>query len=553
MGALHRCETGECDEIGAVIRLRQLRLPIEHGPEDLLRLVRKQLRGVDVPQAAMHVHQRAVDARQGKPLKFSYTVDVEVPEAEEARLLQRARPGSLSRTPDMVYRFPESHRFAFAGQRPVIVGTGPAGLFAGLLLAQLGLRPILLERGKQAGPRARDVTRFWRTGEFNPESNVQFGEGGAGTFSDGKLYTQIKDRDNRCRKVLQELAAHGAPEDIMVNARPHIGTDKLITVLRHLRETIFSLGGEIRYESKVTDLRIEGGEVRGVTLAEGASLEADRVVLAVGHSARDVFALLQDKGIALEPKSFSIGVRIEHPQSMIDRTQFGRYAGHPKLGSAAYRFVHHGKDRRSVYSFCMCPGGLVVGAASEPGKLVTNGMSSYARDEANANAGFMVEVHPSDLAQGDALVGVQFQRDLEEKAFQLGGGDYRAPAQRLGDFMKGRASTGPGTVPPSFRPGVKWTDLRECLPDYVVRALKAAVPRIARRLPGFDHPDAVLTAVETRSSSPVRVTRGKDLQSISVRGLYPAGEGAGYAGGIISAAVDGLRVAEAVALTYAAS
>ncbi len=534
-----------------MIRLRQLKLPIDHDEDDLDRLAAKKLRRRELPAGALKIFQRAIDARQGKPLQFSYTVDVDLPEEEAEMILQRSKTRQIVRTPDMRYRFPERHVFRPGKQRPVIVGTGPAGLFAGLLLAQLGYRPILVERGKMAGPRARDVTRFWRTGEFDPESNVQFGEGGAGTFSDGKLYTQIKDRDNRCRKILEELAAHGAPEDVLVNARPHIGTDRLITVLRGLRETIHSLGGEIRYESRMTDFRLEGDRIAGIVLADGQEIPAEAVILAVGHSARDVFDLLVEKGVPLEPKPFSVGVRIEHPQSMIDRTQFGKFAGHPKLGSAAYRFVHHGRDRRSVYSFCMCPGGLVVGAASEPGRLVTNGMSSYARSEANANAGFMVEVHPSDLPGRGPLAGVEYQRELEEKAFQLGGGDYRAPAQLLGDFMKDRASTEVGSVKPSFRPGVTLTDLRKCLPDFVVEALKAAVPRIAKRLLGFDYPDAVLTAVESRSSSPVRVPRGDDFQSIGLPGLYPTGEGAGYAGGIISAAVDGLRVAEAVALREA--
>lgn len=533
-----------------MIRVRQLKLPIDHEESALLRLVESRLRLKEALSASsVDVFQRAVDARRGKPLKFSYTVDVSLDPALEDQCLERARSADVVRTPDMVYRFPEQHQFAPGASRPVIVGSGPCGLFACLLLAQLGLRPLLLERGKMAGPRARDVTRFWREGVFDSESNVQFGEGGAGTFSDGKLYTQIKDRDNRCRKILEELAAHGAPEDILVNARPHIGTDKLIKVLRHLRESIHRLGGEIRYESRVTDFNVNaGGALSGVVLSNGEVVPAEAAIFAVGHSARDVFEWMLKKEVPMEPKPFSVGVRIEHPQSLLDQTQYGKWAGHARLGSAAYRFVHHGKDRRSVYSFCMCPGGLVVGAASEEGRLVTNGMSSYARSESNANAGFMVEVHPDDLPADDALAGVRFQRELEEKAFALGGGDYRAPAQLLGDFMKDRPSEGPRSVKPSFRPGVVYTDLRRCLPEYVVRSLKEAVPRIAKQLPGFDHPDAVLTAVESRSSSPLRIQRGADFQCPSVPGLYPAGEGAGYAGGIISAAVDGLRVAEAVAL-----
>ncbi len=534
-----------------MIRLRQLNLRIDHEEEELHRAAARRLGLDDLPKDAVKIFQRAIDAREGKPLRFSYTVDVDVSPQEETRLLRRDRKGFLQTTPGNDYHFLKGHAVSPGSQRPLIVGTGPAGLFAGLLLAQMGLKPILFERGKMAGPRARDVTKFWRTGEFDPESNVQFGEGGAGTFSDGKLYTQIKDRDHRCRKVLEELLAHGAPEDILVNARPHIGTDKLITVLRNLRETILSLGGEIRYESKVVDLDISEGKISGVVLDGGEHVASDSVMLAVGHSARDVFELLVKKEIPLERKSFSVGVRIEHPQSLINRIQHGKFAGHERLGSASYRFVNHGKQRRSVYSFCMCPGGQVVGAASEPGRLVTNGMSSYARDEANANAGFMVEVHPEDLPDDDMLGGVRFQRELEEKAFELGGSNFHAPAQLLGDFMKDRASTEVGFVKPSFRPGVTLTDLRECLPDFVVKAIKQAVPRIAKRIPGFDRPDAILTAVESRSSSPIRVTRGKDMQSTGVQGLFPAGEGAGYAGGIISAAVDGIRVAEAVALRVA--
>ncbi|MFT4639143.1 MAG: putative FAD-dependent dehydrogenase [Verrucomicrobiales bacterium] len=533
-----------------MIRLRQLKLPIDHQNTDLHQAVCTKLKQPHLPLDSVKIFQRAVDAREGKPLMFSYTVDVDLPEREEVSLLDRAKKNpkaQMGPTPDMTYHFLEN-AFGRLPNRPLIVGTGPAGLFAGLLLAQMGFNPILFERGKMAGPRARDVTNFWRTGEFDPESNVQFGEGGAGTFSDGKLYTQIKDRDNRARKVLEELTAHGAPKDILVNARPHIGTDKLITVLRHLRETILSLGGEIRYESKMTDLRIQDGSMRGITLENGEQIDSDTVILAVGHSARDVFELLIEKKVPIEQKSFSVGVRIEHPQSMVNQTQHGKYANHPRLGSASYRFVYHGQERRSVYSFCMCPGGQVVGASSEPGRLVTNGMSTFARDESNANSGFMVEVHPADLPDDDPLSGVNFQRDLEEKAFKLGGSNYHAPVQLLGDFLKDKKSTEIRSIKPSFRPGVTLADLRQCLPPFVVKALKKAVPRIAKQLPGFDNPDAVLTAVESRSSSPLRVTRGDDLQSTGVQGLYPAGEGAGYAGGIISAAVDGVRVAEAVAM-----
>ena len=432
--------------------------------------------------------------------------------------------------------------------RVIIVGTGPCGLLCGLLLARYGYKPILLERGKAAGPRARDVTGFWRRGlDFNPDSNVQFGEGGAGTFSDGKLYTQIRDRENRIPWILRELVKAGAPEDILVKSRPHIGTDRLIKVVRTLREEIIAVGGEVRFETRVTDVVIERGAMRAVVTATGETLEADRIVFAVGHSSRDTFEALYARGVPFEAKPFSVGVRIEHPQSLMDRSQFGRWAGDSKLGAAAYKFAVHPKTGRTAYSFCMCPGGLVVAASSEPGMVVTNGMSSYARAESNANAGFMVDVNPNDFGGVDVLAGIRYQRELERKAYVMGGSNYCAPAQLLADFMKGVPSTGPGKVVPSYLPGVTWTNLHELLPPHVCETLKEAVPLIEKQLRGFALPDAILTGAETRSSSPVRIPRDPETyQCLGLKNFYPAGEGAGYAGGIISAAVDGMRIAEAL-------
>lgn len=520
---------------------RRLNLP-EHSP---------QLREV-------WLRKRAIDARRAHEVRFACTVDAELdPEAECAALAA----GLAQPTPDESYADPVegwgeqtaglqtgAAGSGRPGPRVIVVGTGPCGLFCGLQLARAGWRPLLLERGKAVGPRARDVTGFWRRGtEFQPDSNVQFGEGGAGTFSDGKLYTQIRDREHRIPWLLREMVRLGAPEDILVKARPHVGTDRLGRVVRGLRAEIESHGGEVRFGSRVDDVLIEQGRVRGVVLADGSQLECEALVLAVGHSARDTFEVLLRRGVRLTPKPFSVGVRIEHPQGWIDRIQHGARAGHPLLGSAPYKFACKTRSGAVAYSFCMCPGGLVVAANSEPGQVVTNGMSSYARAEANANAGFMVEVGPEHYTRpgDDVLAGVRFQRELETRAFAVGGGDYRAPAQRLGDFMRGRPSRDGGGVEPSYLPGVVWGDVREVLPAQVADVLRDAVPRVDRQLRGFALEDAVMTAVETRSSSPVRIERDPGtLQSVNVGGLYPAGEGAGYAGGIISAAVDGLRIAE---------
>jgi uncharacterized FAD-dependent dehydrogenase len=529
-----------------MLQISQLQLPVDHTDADLRAAALKRLGVKDGELINLKLKQRAIDARRGH-VAFSYTLLVQV--ADEARVLKQVDAKShVIPAPDETYReLAVSQPVRHAARRPVVVGTGPCGLFCGLLLARAGLNPILLERGKAAGDRARDVTGFWRRGwDFNPESNVQFGEGGAGTFSDGKLYTQIRDRENRIPWILREMVAAGAPEDILVKSRPHIGTDRLIKVVRHIREEIISLGGEVRFNSRVSDVVIEDGAMRGVVLADGTVIESDHIIFSIGHSSRDTFHMLHRHGVPLEPKPFSVGVRIEHPQKLVDKMLFGKWAGHERLGSAPYKFVAHCDTERSAYSFCMCPGGLVVAATSEPGMVVTNGMSSYAREEANANSGFMVEVSAADYGN-DPLGGIEYQREIERAAFRLGGGNYHAPAQLLGDFMAGRASTSQGSVVPSYEPGVVWSDLRECLPEYIIATLKEAVPRIQKSLPGFMLEDAVLTAAETRSSAPVRIPRDAEtLECTGLKGFYPAGEGAGYAGGIISAAADGMRVAEAL-------
>jgi hypothetical protein len=437
----------------------------------------------------------------------------------------------------------------------VVIGFGPCGIFAALLLAQMGFKPIVLERGKTVRQRTKDTWGLWRKNVLNPESNVQFGEGGAGTFSDGKLYSQIKDPRHLGRKVMQEFVKAGAPPEILYVARPHIGTFKLVKVVENIREQIVALGGEIRFEQRVTDVLIEDGpggkHLRGLTVLDQATgatheLRAEHVVMALGHSSRDTFAMLHERGVYIEAKPFSIGFRVEHPQGIIDRARWGKHAGHPLLGAADYKLVHHASNGRSVYSFCMCPGGTVVAATSEPGRVVTNGMSQYSRNERNANAGIVVGIDPRDYP-GDALAGIELQRQLESHAYVLGGSNYQAPAQLVGDFVAGRPSTALGSIMPSYKPGVTIGDLSSALPGYAIEAMREAFPAFGRKIKGFDTHDAVLTGVETRTSSPIKISRGEDLQSLNVRGLYPAGEGASYAGGILSAGVDGIKVAEALA------
>ncbi len=540
-----------------MLRLTEIKLPLDHSEADLRAAVLAELKIPVKDLGAIHVVRRSFDARVRGKIALTYHLDVETP--REAEILKRAdrRTGGpvsgtkVGPTPDTSYRFPVRAKKEPA-LRPVVIGTGPCGLFAGLLLAQMGFRPILLERGKPVRERTVDTFGLWRRGTLDPESNVQFGEGGAGTFSDGKLYSQVKDPGHRGRKVLEEFVAAGAPPEILYVNKPHIGTFRLVKIVESLRATIESLGGEIRFKARVEDLLLEEGKIRGVRLADGTEIETDRIVLAVGHSARDTFSMLFERGIAIEAKPFSIGFRIEHPQSLIDRCRYGPQAGHSMLGAADYKLVHHATNGRSVYSFCMCPGGTVVAAASEPGRVVTNGMSQYNRAEPNANAGIVVGISPVDYPQGP-LAGIDFQRHWEEIAFDLGGRNYEAPGQLVGDFLAGRPSTAFGTVLPSYRPGVHLGDLSTSLPSYAIEAIREALPAFDRTIRGFAMPDALLTGVETRTSSPIRIPRGEDFQSPGTPGLYPAGEGAGFAGGILSAAIDGIKVAEAVALAIAAS
>lgn len=529
-----------------MLRITEVRLPIGHAEGGIREAILERLSIDRRDLTGYAIFRRGIDARNRGRITFIYTLDVETP--REAEILARlAGDPRVGPAPDMRYRF-TARAPADMKERPVVIGTGPCGLFAGLVLAQSGFRPILLERGRNVRERTADTFRFWRKRAFDPESNVQFGEGGAGTFSDGKLYTQIRDPRHLVRKVLTEFVAAGAPPEILYASKPHIGTFKLVKVVEAMRKTILSLGGEVHFRARVRDIEIWGGEVRGVLLDGGGRIPCARLVLAVGHSARDTFEMLADRGITMEAKPFSVGLRIEHPQALIDRARFGRQAGHPLLGAADYKLVHHCKNGRSAYTFCMCPGGLVVAATSEEGCVVTNGMSQYARSERNANSAVVVGVSPVDCP-GGPLAGVDFQRQWERRAFVLGGENYDAPVQLVGDFLAGRPSSAIGAVQPSYRPGVHLADLAESLPDYAVDAIREAIPAFDRKIKGFALEDAVLTAVETRTSSPVRIPRGDDGQSTGVRGLFPAGEGAGYAGGIVSSAVDGIEAAEAVALS----
>jgi len=527
-----------------MLRITELKLPLEHQPEELQTaiLVRLGIKPADL--RSFTVFKRSYDARKSM-MVLTYIVDLDV--ANEAQLLAKFKDDlHVMPTPDTGYHF-VGQAPAHLEHRPIVVGFGPCGIFAALILAQMGFKPIVLERGKKVRERTKDTWGLWRKNILNPESNVQFGEGGAGTFSDGKLYSQVKDPKFLGRKVLTEFVKAGAPEEILYIAKPHIGTFRLVSMVEAMRAEIESLGGEIRFEQRVTDLLIEDGKVRGLTLASGEQLRADHVVMALGHSARDTFEMLHERGVFMEAKPFSVGFRIEHPQSLIDKARWGKYAGNAILGAADYKLVHHASNGRSVYSFCMCPGGTVVAATSEPGSVVTNGMSQYSRNERNANAGIVVGITPADYP-GGPLAGIAFQRALESHAYTLGGSTYEAPAQLVGDFLAGRASNKLGSVEPSYKPGVHLTDLATALPDYAIAAMREAIPAFDKKIRGFGMHDAVLTGVETRTSSPLRITRGEDCQSLNVRGLYPAGEGAGYAGGILSAGIDGIKVAEALAL-----
>jgi len=540
-----------------MLRLTDIKLPLDHPAEALPKAIRAKLGILPDELRGFTVFRRGYDARKRGAIALIYTLDVDV--ADEATLLARhADDRHVQPTPDTSYRY-VARAPAKLEHRPIVIGFGPCGIFAALILAQSGFRPIVLERGKAVRERTKDTWDLWRKRSLHPDSNVQFGEGGAGTFSDGKLHSQIRDPQHHGRKVLAEFVQAGAPEEILYVSKPHIGTFRLVTMVENLRASIEALGGEIRFNQRVDDLLVETdahGErhVRGVRLADGGELRSDHVVLALGHSARDTFEMLHARGVYVEAKPFSIGFRVEHPQSLIDQARFGPQAGHPILGAADYKLVHHGRDGRSVYSFCMCPGGTVVAATSEPGRVVTNGMSQYSRNERNANAALVCDIRPADYAPyGEGpLAGIALQRHWETHAFDMGGGDYSAPAQRVGDFLAGKATRALGEVQPSYQPGVLLTELSTALPDYAVAAIRAAIPAFHRQLRGYALPDAMLTGVETRTSSPVRIRRNDDdLQSLNTHGLYPAGEGAGYAGGILSAAVDGIRVAEAVALSIA--
>jgi uncharacterized FAD-dependent dehydrogenase len=535
-----------------MLRIQELKLPLDHPERALRQAVLKRLGVSEQNLISFTLFKRAYDARKTSAIQLIYTIDAEV--KDEASVLKRlSKDKQIVRTPDLNYRPPVQ---ASGGmKRPVVVGMGPCGLFAGLLLAEMGFNPIILERGKIVRERTVDTFKFWRKGILNPGSNAQFGEGGAGTFSDGKLYSQIKDPRHLGRKVLTEFVEAGAPDEILYVSKPHIGTFRLVSMIEHMRGKIERLGGEIRFEHQVSDILLHErqGEkqVAGVVLANGEAIETNHLVMALGHSARDTFEMLHRRGVFFEAKPFSIGVRIEHPQSIIDCARFGPGAGHPILGAADYKLAHHASNGRSVYSFCMCPGGTVVAAASEDRRLVTNGMSQYSRRERNANAGIVVGVTPEDFpadARANPLAGIAFQRHWEEKAFLAGGASWFAPCQLVGDFLKDQPSTVLGSVIPSYKPGVTPTDLNLCLPEYATIAMREALQAFGRQIPGFSMEEAVMTGVETRTSSPVRMTRGADFQSLNVKGLYPSGEGAGYAGGILSAAVDGIKVAESLAL-----
>ena len=530
-----------------MLRITELTLPLNHTDADLTAAILTRLGIAADDMVGFTLFRRSYDARKKSAVTLTYTIDVDV--KNEAQVLARhSKTVTIGPTPDTSYHF-VGRAPANLKKRPVVIGFGPCGLFAALLLAEMGFNPIILERGKTVRERTQDTWGLWRQRELNPESNVQFGEGGAGTFSDGKLYTQIKDPKHYSRKVLTEFVAADAPPEIMYISKPHIGTFRLVKMIQLMREKIIQLGGEFRFEQKVDDVIIDNGQIRGVVLAGGETIEADHVVLAIGHSARDTFQMLYDRGVYIEAKPFSIGFRAEHPQSLIDKCRFGPNAGNPILGAADYKLVHHASNGRAVYSFCMCPGGTVVAATSEPGRVVTNGMSQYSRNERNANSGIVVGISPADYP-GHPLAGIDFQRELESRAYELGGSNYDAPGQLVGDFIANKPSTTLGSVTPSYKPGVALGDLNPSLPTYAIDAIREALPAFDKQIRGYSMHDAVLTGVETRTSSPIRIKRDdKTLQSLNTKGLFPAGEGAGYAGGIMSAAIDGIKVAEALALS----
>ncbi|ANP77919.1 hypothetical protein A134_16110 [Vibrio crassostreae 9CS106] len=532
-----------------MIRLTEIKLPLDHEESAIQDAIEAKL-GINSDQVlSFNIFKRGYDARKKSKILLIYTLDVLV--ENEAELLEQfISDPHVKVTPDMEYKF-VAKAVENQTERPVVIGFGPCGLFAGLVLAQMGFNPIIVERGKEVRERTKDTFGFWRKRTLNTESNVQFGEGGAGTFSDGKLYSQVKDPKHYGRKVIEEFVAAGAPEEILYVSKPHIGTFKLVTMIEKMRASIIELGGEIRFSTRVDDVHMEDGQITGLTLSNGEEIKSRHVVLAVGHSARDTFEMLYDRGVYMEAKPFSVGFRIEHKQSMIDEARFGKNAGNPILGAADYKLVHHCKNGRTVYSFCMCPGGTVVAATSEEGRVVTNGMSQYSRAERNANSAIVVGIDPERDYPGDALAGIRLQRELESGAYVLGGENYDAPAQKIGDFLKGRDPSAIGEVQPSFTPGIHLTDISKALPDFAIEAIREAIPAFEKKIKGFSTPDGLLTGVETRTSSPVCIKRGKDFQSINLKGFFPAGEGAGYAGGILSAGIDGIKAAEALALSMA--
>jgi uncharacterized FAD-dependent dehydrogenase len=535
-----------------MIRITELALPLDHAPEALRPAITRRLGIADQDLIDFTVFKRSYDARKkNTEITFVYIIDVSC-RHEPAILARLAGDAHIRPAPDTGY-YPVASAPEDLTERPVIIGFGPCGLFAALTLAQMGFKPIVLERGREVRQRTKDTWALWRKHVLTDESNVQFGEGGAGLFSDGKLYSQIKDPKFYGRKVMQEFVRAGAPEEILYVSKPHIGTFRLTGVVSAMREEIRALGGEVRFESRVSDFLIQDGRIEGVALADGSQIQSRYVVLALGHSSRDTFRQLHARGVFMEAKPFALGFRIEHPQSLIDKARLGKYAGHPALGAADYKLVHHAKNGRAVYSFCMCPGGTVVAATSEAGRVVTNGMSQYSRNERNANAGIVVGISPEQDFPGGPLAGLALQESLESHAYVLGGSDYCAPGQLVGDFIRAQASSEFGDVEPSYKPGVKLCDLATALPAYAIDAIREALPVFGRQIRGFDRDDAVLTGIESRTSSPLRITRdNQHLQSLNTRGLYPAGEGAGYAGGILSAGVDGIKVAEALAIAMLA-
>ncbi|MBL4638032.1 MAG: hypothetical protein COA42_19380 [Alteromonadaceae bacterium] len=536
-----------------MLRLNEIKLPLDHSDDELAQAVIHKLTIQAEDLLDLSVFKRSYDARKKSKIMLIYQLDVSLTDSAEKTVLANFSDKSFVRvSPDTSYHFvaqADSNFPTGEQQRPVIIGFGPCGILAALVLAQMGLKPIVLERGQDVRQRTKDTWGLWRERKLNTESNVQFGEGGAGTFSDGKLYSQVKDKNHLGRKVLTEFIKSGAPEEILYVNKPHIGTFKLVKMVENMRAEITRLGGEIRFDTKVETIhRQADGQITGLTLNNGEELHTRHIILAIGHSARDTFQMLLDQGVYIEAKPFSIGFRIEHPQSVIDRARFGNFVGHPILGAADYKLVHHCKNDRSVYSFCMCPGGTVVAATSEEGHVVTNGMSQYSRNERNANSAIVVGIEPERDYPEHVLAGIDLQIKLEKKAYQMGGENYNAPAQLVGDFLRNKPSTEPSSVTPSYQPGVTFTDLTQALPEFAITAIREAIPVFDKQIKGFAMDDAVLTGIETRTSSPICIKRGKDFQNMNTKGLYPAGEGAGYAGGILSAAIDGIKVAEALAL-----